>query len=249
MWEGRWTVACFAPCFCEDTPFRWFIRIRFGPLPLAAGLSYDRSQRGLLAHAVRFGFERVVLYDGDSAAEGVLDAPRLLLHDVPEFVAENLLSLQGVRVVVAWGEMYVRAPSVGDCADARSLVADVYAHVREVRAEGRLHLRAHFRGQGLPARLRLKGDAEGVHAGRALALNRVRRVALHAAEALSRGARLSRALLGRVHRDEARVQGARAADDVGLYRAAAARARAPDVGGDNRLRLLRLRLRRRRVSL
>ena len=50
-------------------------------------------------------------------------------------MAQEFLALQGVRVVLTWRKVDVRAPGVGNGAQRCSLVSDVNAHVGKVTTE------------------------------------------------------------------------------------------------------------------
>ena len=63
------------------------------------------AHRSHPAELVGFGFEGVVLDDGDSAAEGVGYSTSALLDDMGEFVAEEELSMRSVGVVLAGREV------------------------------------------------------------------------------------------------------------------------------------------------
>ena len=128
-------------------------------------LSLHRSHS---AEAVGFGFEGVVLNDGDSAAEGIGDASGALLHDVGKLVAEQKLSVRRVRVVLAGSEVDVRTPGKGDGPDGRGLGADMDADVGEVCAKGGFHLGLNIAGQRPSARLGPEIDLEGIDSGAAL---------------------------------------------------------------------------------
>src|SRR5262245_38488337 len=82
-------------------------------------LARDRRHRGSNAHAIGFRFQRMILDHGDAAAEWIPDTSRSLLHDVPELVTEQLLSLNCVWIVLARSEVNVRAPRVSDRAERR----------------------------------------------------------------------------------------------------------------------------------
>src|SRR5436190_16025624 len=59
------------------------------------------------AHAIRFGFQGVVLHHGGAAAKRIPDASGALLENVGQFMAEQLLSLDAVRVVMSGSEVNV----------------------------------------------------------------------------------------------------------------------------------------------
>ena len=96
-------------------------------------LSRSGATATLHPHTIRLGFEGPVLHHGDARAEGVSDAAGTLLDDVGQLVAQQFLSLCGLGVVLARGEVNVRAPSESDCPDGRRLAAHVNAHIRKVR--------------------------------------------------------------------------------------------------------------------
>src|SRR5437762_10947736 len=58
-------------------------------------------------------------------------------------MSQKFLTLDRVWVVLAGSKVNVRAPGVRDRSQRGSLLPDVHAHVREVRAKRCLHLRAH----------------------------------------------------------------------------------------------------------
>jgi hypothetical protein len=66
-----------------------------------------------------------------------------LLHDMRQFVAEQLLAVRGVGLKPARGEIDIGAKGKRDSADPLRLWPDMHPHIGEIRAEGRLHLAAH----------------------------------------------------------------------------------------------------------
>src|SRR4051812_24527468 len=101
------------------------------PLRLIASSLNQCGHRRLDAHPICFGFERVILDDCHTIAERIADAARLLLDDMPQFMAEQFLALNRVRVVLTGSEMDVRAPRIGYRADGGRLLPDVDAHIGE----------------------------------------------------------------------------------------------------------------------
>jgi hypothetical protein len=122
----------------------------------------------MVAQAVGFGFESIVLHDGDTTAVRVPDAAGTLLHNMGELVGEQLLPVRSMRVVVAGCEMDVGSPGEGDGADGSYLWAYMNAHIGKVGAQSRFHFgldclrqrpatgfRLHVHMKGLDTRMEL----------------------------------------------------------------------------------------------
>jgi len=122
------------------------------------------AHRGHPAQAISFRFERLILYDRHAGAEGVCDSPGALLHHVGEFVTEKELAVRRMRVVLAGGEVQVRAPGERDGPDGRSLRPDVDPDIGEVGAERGLHLGLNVTRQRPSAGLGSEIDLEGIYA-------------------------------------------------------------------------------------
>jgi len=114
-------------------------------------LRRDAVSGGMPAEAVGFGFEGVVLHDRELGAERVLHAAGALLHDMRQFVAQELLAVHAVGPIAAGSKIHVCAHREGDGADTLRLRPDMHAHSREIGAKGSLHLAAHRFGQWLAA--------------------------------------------------------------------------------------------------
>ena len=98
-----------------------------------------RRGRGTLGHPIGFGFERVILTTATPEPNGLRTRPDRCLHDVRQFVAEQVLPLPAVRVVLAAREIDVGPVGEGERVDGRRFVPDVDAHVGEIGAHRVFH--------------------------------------------------------------------------------------------------------------
>jgi hypothetical protein len=106
----------------------WTIRLLIHR-QLLCFLAHNLCHRRFDAHAIRFRLERVVLDHGNTAPERIPHAPLLLLKDVPEFMSQEFLSLNCVRIVLTGSEVDISAPRVSDGAERGRFMPNVNADI------------------------------------------------------------------------------------------------------------------------
>ena len=96
-----------------------------------------------------FRFQSRLLHQGHAVAERVPDPPRPLLDDVDQLVSDQHASLDGRGLELARGEMDLRAAGERQGSHGGHVTPDVHPDIREVGAQGSLHLVAQGSGQRL----------------------------------------------------------------------------------------------------
>jgi hypothetical protein len=118
-----------------------------------------------MTHAVGFRLESLILHDGDSRAKWIGDTSSTLLYHMLQLMAEEELAMGSMRIVLAVGEVDLRPPGEGKCADGGGFGADVDTNICKARAKSALHLGLNVARQRPAARFGLEIDLEGFDAG------------------------------------------------------------------------------------
>jgi hypothetical protein len=118
-----------------------------------------------MTHAVGFRLESLILHDGDARAKWIGDTSGTLLHHMLQLMAEEELAVGSMWIVLAVGEVDLRTPGEGECADGGGFGADVDADICKARAQSALHFGLNVARQRPSAGFGSKIDLEGFDAG------------------------------------------------------------------------------------
>jgi hypothetical protein len=117
-----------------------------------------------MTHAVGLGLESLILHDGYTGAKRIGNSSGTLLHHMLKLMAEEELAVGSVGIVLAVGEMDLRTPGEGECADGGGFGADVDANICKARAESALHFGLNVTRQRPATGLGPEIDLEGFDA-------------------------------------------------------------------------------------
>lgn len=118
-----------------------------------------------MTHAVGLRLESVILHDGDARAKWIGNPSGTLLHHMLQLMTEEELAVGSMGTVLAVGEVDLRTPGEGECANGGGFGADVDANICKARAQSALHFGLNVARQRPAAGLGAEIDLEGFDAG------------------------------------------------------------------------------------